>query len=294
MSESRKELYKWAMLAITAVSLLGAGIYYFPQGHPLPPTMSAPLVFAIGSSSQVPKGFDTMYMKEIGLIVTFANGSAIRLYHTGGESTPDGVLVPDHEGEIDAAGLKAIMLYTTQIAIIHHNGPSKILFRWLENLTIGATLLNTGADLGSCNITNDIQGIGSATQDIVSGPKDFEELKLDYSTAGKNWTRYWNNSWSWTMSAGQLAEMLRSSSTPANVSFALDFDMYLKYKITRYEQNVTDTATIETERNVTGDMSLQWSGTWGNIEFVHDAGQILSMRYNFSTMKLNVKETPVA
>jgi len=279
MSEFRNGLIKSAILAIMFASLLGTAVYYFvvPQGARFPT-----IVFALGSNSQISGDYITMYVQELGLIVTFSNGSAIPIYDTGGELTPEGAIIPDeHNGEINATGIKEIMIYTTSIIGISHQGAIKIILRWAENKTASAVLIDKDIiDIGSSKILGEINGVASALdRGTPIGPEDINELPLDVNVTGEELTGYWMDKSHWAVNADQLRDILQSSSNPAIITFTLDSSIYLKYKI------------VGSGENMTTDVNLKWSGTWGTLQLWHDGGEISSMRYNFSNIKLNVIST---
>jgi len=283
MSESKKELLKPMILAIMSASLLGTLVYYFvPQN-----TRFITVAFALGGSSEISGNYSTLFIQELGLNATFLNGSVIQVYRTGGESTPSGVTFPEgHSGEINATQLKKIKVFVTGGVSLEGKGSLEFLVWWAQNRTINTALVaEETKDMGSSKTVGVKMGVASSSslQEKLwhegSFWKEFwEELwkELNVNVTEKTSTGYWNvTDFAWEIDLDRLGSMLHGSN-PADITFTLDISMNLKYKV------------MTSYGDITGDAELQWSGTWGTLQLLHEADKILIVRYDFSNIKLNM------
>jgi len=271
MSESKKELLKPAILAVIAASLLGTVVYYFiPQGPPF-----SMVAFALGRNTQVSGDYSTLFVHGLGFNVTFLNGSTIPVYTIFPMDEPGEINFPEvYNGEINAIDLEKITIYVTGGVGIYYKGSVKFIVGCVQNRTINVDLLvdEGTVDMGLSKIVNGTWRVGSGD---VSW-EELQEFPLNVTSKESTSTGYWaTTDFVWEISVNQLGDMLRNSNT-ANVTFALDVSMYLKYKV------------VTPEGDITGDAELQWSGTWGTLQLLHDGDKILLVRYNFSNIKLNM------
>lgn len=141
-------------------------------------------------------------------------------------------------------------------------------------------------DLGSSkNFGNSLAvGAGNDGPPGPSTPEEREEWSaearellspLNITRKERSSTGYWKTTdYIWGITTNQLGDMLRKSGT-ANITFTMDINMGLKYKV-----------TTTSEGNLTGDAALSWSGMWGTLQLTHEEGEISWVKYNFATLKL--------
>ena len=271
MSESKKELLKPAILAVIAASLLGTVVYYFiPQGPPF-----SMVAFALGRNTQVSGDYSTLFVHGLGFNVTFLNGSTIPVYTIFPMDEQGEVNFPEvYNGEINATDLEKITIYVTEGVGMYDRGSLKFIVGCVQNRTINVDLLMDEGivDMGSSKTVGDTwrASFGDVPREELS------EFPLNVTLKESTSTGYWaTTDFVWEIGVQQLGDILHNSST-ANVTFALDASMCLKYKV------------VTSEGNVTGDAELQWSGTWGTLQLLHEGDEVLLVRYSFSNIKLNM------
>jgi hypothetical protein len=76
------------------------------------------------------------------------------------------------------------------------------------------------------------------------------------------------------MTKNQLGDMLHESGT-ANITFMMDINMGLKYKV-----------TTTSEENLIGEATLSWSGMCETLQLTHEEHKVSWVKYGFTAAKL--------
>jgi hypothetical protein len=285
VSEYRKELLKSAIVAIMSASLLGAATYYLVQ----PGYRPISVAFALVEGRQFSGNCSVAFGCWLDLNFTFLNGSVITKSPLPPlEELCLGKPIPDeYSGEFNATELQKITVVVHGFSGFYLHGKSilKVLVACLEDRIINVTMLDQEmTDLGSSKSFGGIWGTstsrdgGAPGEPYIENKTELDELKSSFNVAGKaleSSTGYWKTTdYIWEITTNQLGDMLRESGT-ANITFTMDINMGLKYKI-----------TTTSEGNLTGDATLSWSGRWGTLQLTHEEGNISCVKYNFITVKL--------
>ena len=282
MSEYRKELLKSAIVAIMSASLLGAATYHLVQ----PEYRSISVAFALGEGRQFSGNCSAAFGCWLDLNFTFLNGSVITKSPLPPlEELCLGKPIPDeYSGEFNATELQKITVVVHGFSgfYLHDKSILKFIVACLQDRTIDVTLVDQEiTDLGSSKTFGGTWGTYSGNDYAPLNKTDFDALKsfikssFNITKKERSSTGYWKTTdYIWGITTNQLGDMLYGSGT-ANITFTMDINMELKYKI-----------TTTSEGNLTGDATLSWSGTWGTLQLTHEEGEISWVKYNFATVKL--------
>jgi len=281
VSEYRKELLKSAIVAIMSASLLGALTYHLVQpGH-----RPISVAFALGEGRQFSGNYSASFGCCLILNFTFLNGSVI----TKSPFPPeDPCLLPlnEYSGGLNATELQKITVSVSGFTGFHDEGTVRFLIACLQNRIIDVTLVDQEhTDLGSSKTFGDTWGVcswngppGPVTHEEIEELRaELRELSSSFNITRKerSSTGYWKTTdYIWEITANELSDMLKGSRI-ANITFTVNINMELKYKI-----------TTTSEGNLIGNATLSWSGTWGTLQLIHEEGEIFWVNYNFTTVKL--------
>lgn len=288
MSEYRKELFKSALVAVMSAALLGALTYHLiqPEDGPLP------VVFGLGEAGQFSGNYSTLEGYCLILQFTFLNRSRIEKSPLPShEEMCQGLLVHDeYNGKLEATELQRITLSVYGISSASYDADAVVryLAACLRDRIINVTLVDRNhdmIDLGSSKHLGSISGM--QTGDFGDPNKTYydsllDELMTSFNSTKRQFTStdYWAaTDYVWSMTIDELGDMLQGSGT-ATIAFTIDINIKLKYVILR-----------TSEKDLTGNATLSWAGTWGTLQLTYEEGRISLIKYNFATIKLIMTPT---
>jgi hypothetical protein len=287
-----------AVLSITGVSLLVAGIYLaLPRG--VPTRTYAVSAFVLGTRDEVESharslsgNASAIMVEGMKLEVKFLNGS-IETIWSDGITDMDGITdinawpnfsIPRCEGELNSTDIVEIHLDFVHTVEIGGEGPI-IAVLVTKNYTVHSDLLDeTVADLGVLNVSNARQG---GVTSMISQPPFFGRDYLAPYDANPEWvcTGFWNDYRgfpkdfppAWQMNSNQIQSILFNATGSVIISFKMDLSANVEYRSFTSPTNVTSV----------GSGTAQWSGTWGTFQLLHEGDKLIGLTYNFTNVYLD-------
>lgn len=278
MSLSKKKVTRLVAVGIIAVSLFAATIYYT-----VPDSLHIrSIAFALGpySSSSMNSANSDVYSLIAEINVTFQNGTT----YVTDLNLPDGPWAVG-AGELNSTDIKEILVYPfpgyspgldlpePYWASIEYAADWGIHVDFKGEKTV---------DLGVLNVANYTFGFGDAHN--MNPPPGYRIPTLNY-TLWKDATGYWDlgqlpyGPWNWHVNSDQIHDILVNTTGPASISFDVELSMTVFYQITTEEGTQT------------GNSIVEWSGTWGTLQLLHDGEQLVGLRYSFSEISLRMMAT---
>jgi len=281
MGNYRRELLKSAIVAIMSASLLGATTYFIFQ----PEQGTFPIAFALGEDGQFFENYSFLEGSCLILQLTYLNGSVA--------TSP----IPSHEeinpldmysGEFNGTELQKITVPVFDFNSLLYNNSTDVryLVTWFRDRIINASLLDQDQKTTNLGTSKSIGRHWSMQSGRIGDPKQehykllVEAIKASFNVTVKEFysMRYWKaTDYIWEISANQLAELLHGTGT-VNITFSMNVNTELQYTIIKTP-----------EENITGNTTLSWTGTWGNLQLAHEEGKISSVNYNFKTIRLMMR-----